>query len=139
MIDEKKPEELVTVGTQEVARGDRGVVGEASNADKLKQEWHEANFKLVDVSDKINPRRQAWAMKAGAPSLKRWAKQQAAAGNQLAKDWFANKAGAKNEVRSDKNIKRIYEEKIASKAARRKAGQAKQNKPKDAAAAPAAK
>lgn len=112
MIDEKKTEETVV---QVVTRGDRGIVGEASTAKTLKQQWHEAG---------------------SVASLKRWAKTQAKEGNQTAKDWFANKLGAKNEKRSDKNQKRVYEEKVASKAARRKAGANKQAKP---AAAPAAK
>lgn len=137
MVDEKKKTEETAV--QEVARGDRGVVGEASAAMTLKQMWHEANHRLVEAGDKTNPHRQAWVLNRGAPSLKQFAKAQAKAGDKVAKEWLANKAGAKNEERSDKNKKRIYEEKVASKAARRKMGAAKQNKPKADTAAPAAK
>lgn len=117
MADEKKTSEETVAVVQEKVRGDRGHVGEATAASTLKHQWREA----------------------GSPmSLKRWARLQAKDGNQSAKEWFANKAGAKNESRSDKNVKRIFEEKQASKAARKKAGAGKQAKPK-ADAAPAAK
>ena len=119
MADEKKTSEENVAVVQEKVRGDRGIVGEASAASALKAQWRDSGSSM---------------------SLKRWARLQVKDGDQqrrsLAKDWFANKAGAKNEARADKNVKRIFEEKQASKAARRKASAGKQAKP---AAAPAVK
>lgn len=117
MADEKKTSEETVAVVQENVRGDRGIVGEASAASALKSQWREAGCPM---------------------SLKRWARLQLKDGDQqrrsLAKDWFANKAGAKNEERNDKNKKRVYEEKVASKSARKKAGANKQAKPKTDAA-----
>jgi hypothetical protein len=138
MADEKteSTETVATVAAAaepEVVRGPRGEVGEASISLTLKQKWHEATHNLVEVGDKTNPHRQAWVKKRGAVSLRRFAKDLAASGDKLAKEWFANKAGAKNQKRSEKNIKRIYEEKQASKAARQKKAAANKNKAKPAA------
>lgn len=72
--------------------------------------------------------KHTWVRKGGAPSLRKFAKLQAAAGNQVAKDWLDNKAGALNQERSEKNRGRISLEKQASKAARRKKSQGKQGK-----------
>jgi len=129
MADEKKIEETVV---QEVVRGDRGVVGEASAAVTLKQMWHEATHSLEETADKTNPNRQSWVRNRGTLSLKQFAKSKAKESDKIAKEWFANKAGAKNEERSDKNKKRVYEEKVASKSARKKAGAGKQTKAKPA-------
>ncbi len=101
----------------EPTRGERGEVGVATAGLTIRQQWKAAG--------------------PGAGSLKRFAREQLKAGNAVAKEWFANKKGAKNEKRTDKNQARINLEKQASKAARRKKSQGKQAKPD--AAAPAAK
>lgn len=135
MADDKKTEKIEkTEEKQEVARGDRGFVGTASAAQTLTQRWHQENHLHQDVGDKHNPRKRRWVRKAGSPSLKQYARTLLKAGDALAKEWFANKRGAKNEKRSDKNQGRINLEKQASKAARRKKSQGKQAKATDAAA-----
>lgn len=115
--------------------GDRGELGVATAALTIKQRWHEAHFTLKDVGDKHNPRKRVWVRNHGAPSLKRYARDLAKSGDANAKDWFANKSGAKNAERSEKNRSRISLEAQASKAARRKKSQGKSGK---AEAAPAA-
>jgi hypothetical protein len=52
-------------------------------------------------------------------SLKQFARMLAVNGDQTAIDWFANKLGACNEARSDKNKKRVELEKSSTKSARR--------------------
>ncbi len=128
---EQKQEE-----TKEVARGDRGELGVATPALTIRQMWHEAHFTRKDVGDKHNPRKRIYVRNHGAPSLKRFARELAKSGNQVAKDWFANKSGAKNAERSEKNRSRVALEKQASKAARRKRSQKGGGKSE---AAPAAK
>ena len=113
---------------QEAPRGFRGELGKPTASLTIKQQWHEATHLLVDVGDNNNPRRQAWVRKAGTPSLKKFARQLLASGNQLAKDWFAHKSGSLNEERNEKNRSRASLEAQASKAARRKKSQGK-NKP----------
>lgn len=81
------------------ARGSRGELGVASAGLTIRQLW--------------------WAAESGL-SLKRFAKQLAKEGNQVAKDWFANKRGAKNAQRTDKSVQRISAERTATKAAKRK-------------------
>lgn len=110
---------------QEVPRGNRGELGVATPALTIKQMWHEEHHVLQDVGDKHNPRKQAWVKRSGAPSLKKYARQLAASGNDVAKAWFANKGGETNAKRADKNVTRISLEKQASKAARRKKSQGK--------------
>jgi hypothetical protein len=114
MIDEKKTDEKVV---QEKTRGDRGIVGVASTSDQIKKLWQAAQ-----------PIRL---------SLKRFARQLLTDKEQssIPKEWFANKSGAKNEERSEKNRARVLIEAQASRAARRKAGASKQSKPKEAASA----
>lgn len=80
------------------ARGSRGELGVPSAGLTIRQLWHAANSGL---------------------SLKRFARQLVKEGNQTAKEWFANKKGAKNEKRSEKNQQRVNAEKSASKLARR--------------------
>ena len=128
MTEENKQEKAETK-EESTPRGPKGELGEATPAKAVKLLWHEEHFILQNVGDKHNPRRQAWVRKAGAPSLKRYAKQLASAGNQVAKDWFANKDGLLNEERSDKNKTRISLEKAATKQAKRKKSQGKQGKP----------
>lgn len=152
MANEKKPrkgkknEKVEPVETTEVvapleptesARGERGEVGTASAGLTIRQLWHAAHFTRKDAGDKDNFRKRIYVPNpGGVPSLKQFARQLLKAGDAVAKEWFANKRGAKNEKRSDKNQTRINLEKIASKAARRKKGQSKQGKaaPTDAAA-----
>lgn len=110
---------------QEVPRGDRGELGVATPALTIKQMWHDAHHVLQDVGDKHNPRKQLWVKRAGAPSLKKYARDLAKSGNDVAKAWFSNKVGELNAKRSEKNTGRISLEKQASKAARRKKSQGK--------------
>lgn len=55
----------------------------------------------------------------GNMSLKQFARLLAKKGDQMAIDWFDNKAGACNESRSDKNKARVALERSATKSARR--------------------
>jgi len=126
-VEQKKEE------PKEPERGARGELGVATAGLKLRQMWHEAHFSRKDVGDKHNPRKRIWVPNPGPKvSLKQFAREQERSGNQVAKDWFANKAGAKNQKRSEKNVSRISLEKQASKAARRKKSQGNQNKSKPA-------
>lgn len=52
-------------------------------------------------------------------SLKQFARKLAADGNEMAKDWFSNKAGLLNEERSEKNSLRVTAERTATKSAKR--------------------
>lgn len=124
--------------TKDVPRGDRGEVGEATAGLKIRQMWHEAHFSRKDVGDKHNPRKRVWVHNPGPKvSLKRFARELLKAGDPVAKAWFANKGGAQNAKRTEKNQSRISLEKQASKAARRKKSQKNSGK-SDAAAAPVA-
>ena len=118
-------EEISPAEPQEVPRGNRGELGVATVSDTIKQMWHDTHHVLQDVGDKHNPRKQLWVKRAGAPSLKEYAKALAASSNDIAKKWFANKAGANNAKRSDANLARAATEASASKAARRKKSQGK--------------
>lgn len=136
MADDKKTEKK-TEESKEVSRGDRGEVGQATAKLTIVQMWHEAHFTRKDVGDKHNPRKRVWVANPGPRvSLKKFARELAKSGNVVAKAWFANKAGAQNTKRTEKNQSRITLEKQASKAARRKKSQGKQGKAAtDAAAA----
>jgi len=120
-----EPVETKKAEPEAPSRGDRGEVGVATAALKIRQLWHETHFTRKDVGDKNNPVKRIWVPNHGTPSLKRFARELAKSGNQVAKDWFANKKGAKNQKRSEKNVARINLEKQASKAARRKKSQGK--------------
>lgn len=123
------------VELQETPRGERGEVGVATAGLKIRQLWHDAHFTRKDIGDKHNPRKRIYVPNpGGAPSLKKFARELLKAGDAVAKEWFANKRGAKDQKRTEKNQARVNLEKQASKAARRKASQGKQGK----AAAPAA-
>jgi hypothetical protein len=52
-------------------------------------------------------------------SLKEFARRLERAGNELAKDWFANKSGIANDARDKKSIDRIAAEKAATKSAKK--------------------
>ncbi len=129
--------EILSSVNEEIPPGPRGELGVATAALTLKQQWHEANHVLMDVGDHANPRKQEWVRKAGSPSLKMFARQLLASGNQLAKDWFAHKAGSMNAKRSDVNLASASAAATASRAARRKNAEAKKNKAKKDAEAPA--
>lgn len=123
---------------EQSARGDRGELGTATAKLTITQRWHEAHFTRKDANDKGNFRKRVYVPNPGPRvSLKKFARELLKAGDPVAKAWFANKQGAQNAKRSEKNTGRISLEKQASKAARRKAGQGKQNKAAapDAAAA----
>ena len=73
MIDIK--EESTEVVSEQGSKGQRGIVGTASASQTIKQLWHTAQEK--------NPKL----------SLKRFARQMLKDGEQVSKDWFANKRG----------------------------------------------
>ena len=64
--------------------------------------------------------KQRWVASGQKLSLKRFAQELARSGDKVAKDWFANKKGARNQKRSDKNVARVAIEKQATKASRKK-------------------
>ena len=119
----------VAESSKDFPRGPSGIVGTATAGKTIKQRWHEATHVLMDVGNRHNPRKQAWVKKAGAPSLKRFARQAAQAGDQAAKDWFDHKVGSMNASRSDSNRMRANLERQASKASRRKSTASKAKKP----------
>lgn len=136
----KQAEEATKTETKQeepkvVPAGDRGEVGTATAGLAIRQKWHEAHFTRKDVGDKHNPRKRIWVHNPGPRvSLKKFARELLKAGDPVAKAWFANKTGAQNQKRTEKNQSRISLEKQASKAARRKKSQANQNKSKTEAA-----
>lgn len=111
-------------------RGERGFVGTATAANALKRLWHERHFKRVDANNRFNPRKKFWVANRDCPSLKDFARSllKDETYGKLANDWFADKLGAKNAKRSEKNIARIALEKQATRAAKRKKSQGKQPK-----------
>jgi hypothetical protein len=126
---EKKTKTEKTAEAEQSARGDRGELGQATAKLTIVQMWHAAHFTRKDANDKGNFRKRGWAHNPGNKvSLKKFARELAKSGNAVAKEWFANKSGAKNAQRSEKNRGRISLESQASKAARRKKAQGKQNK-----------
>jgi hypothetical protein len=146
MADDKKTEKTdkktkteKAAEAEQAARGERGELGTATDKLTITQLWHAAHFTRKDANDKGNFRKRIWVANPGPKvSLKRFARELAKSGNAVAKEWFANKAGAKNAKRLDKNATRISLEKQASKAARRKKSQGKQGKAADATATAAA-
>jgi hypothetical protein len=109
-------------------KGERGIVGEASAGDIIKRLWHETHFRKVEPTHGKQAHRRVWARNKGCPSLKAFARTQASAGNQTAKDWMAQKNGALDIGRSDKNIARVASERTASMASRRKKSSGKVSK-----------
>jgi hypothetical protein len=112
-------------GPQVVEPGPRGIVGVATAACTIKRLWHEATHVLQNIGNSKNPRKQAWIRKAGSVSLKKFARQLAAKENDhqtTAKEFFANKRGAKEQARSNTTLSRIMLEKQASKSARKSKG-----------------
>jgi len=98
---ETETTDLAPVKATETVRGNRGEVGVASAGLTMRQRWGSSNSGL---------------------SLKRFARQLVKDGDAVAKEWFANKKGAKNEKRSDKNTQRVIAERTATKASKRKTG-----------------
>jgi hypothetical protein len=114
---------------EQSARGDRGELGTATAKLKITQLWRAAHFTRKDANDKGNFRKRIYVPNPGPRvSLKKFARELLKAGDPVAKAWFANKRGAQNAKRLEKNASRITLEKQASKAARRKKAQGKQGK-----------
>jgi hypothetical protein len=92
-------EDTTVVSSAVDGRNSRGEVGEATPALTIKQQWKAAKTRL---------------------SLKAYVRVQVREGNQVAKDWLANKSGKRNQKRSDANIALAKVICSASKAARKK-------------------
>lgn len=118
MSEENKVEETKE-NKKEETRGYRGEVGKATAGLTIHQKWHEAHFQRVNAGLKSNPNKRVYVRLEGAPSLKQFARQLLKDGDPVAKEWFANKLGAKNQKRSDANIKAARETGQATKAAKR--------------------
>lgn len=110
-------------------RGNNGEVGQPTAGLTVKQRWHEAHFTLEDTKDGHHPNRQTWKRKHNIPSLKTFARQLSKEDDQVTKDWFANKAGAKNQKRTDANASKAVQSAAASKSARRKMSKKKPETP----------
>jgi hypothetical protein len=124
-----------TAEAEQSARGERGELGTATAKLTITQLWHAAHFTRKDANDKGNFRKRIWVANPGPKvSLKKFARELLKAGDPVAKAWFANKRGAQNSKRTEKNASRITLESQASKAARRKKSQGKQGKAAEAAA-----
>jgi len=98
MSDENKTAETVEKVTTD-SRGDRGVVGTATAGLTIRQRWH---------------------AEAHGGSLKQFARKLLKEGDPVAKEWFSNKLGGKNQKRSDGNIKAASEARMATRAAKQK-------------------
>lgn len=81
------------------SRGDRGEVGTPTAGLTIRQRWH---------------------AEAHGGSLKQFARKLLKEGDSVAKEWFANKRGAKNQKRTDANIKASMEARQATRAAKQK-------------------
>lgn len=116
-------EDNVTVVSEMVAekvRGPNGDVGKPTAALLIKLQWHAAHFKLVDTNNHQHPNRQSYLVNKGAPSLKQFARTLAKSGDETAKEWLGNKAGKKNQKRSDANVKAAQAAALATKQGRKK-------------------
>jgi hypothetical protein len=126
---DKKTKAEKAAEAEQSARGERGELGTATAKLTITQRWHEAHFTRKDANDKGNFRKRIYVPNPGPRvSLKKFARELLKAGDPVAKAWFANKRGAQNAKRTEKNASRITLEKQASKAARRKKAQGKQGK-----------
>ena len=127
--DKKSPKtdapelQVQTEEIKEIPAGQRGEVGVSTPSSQIKLLWHQEHFVLQDVGNSKNPRKQAYIKHKAAPSLKKYARTLLAQGNEVAVNWYANKAGKLNEKRSDKNKARIALEAQASMSARKKKSQ----------------
>lgn len=115
MSEENKVEEKKV----EVSRGDRGDVGQPSAGLTMLQRWREVAFHRENANSKQNPNKRIFVRIAGTPSLKQFARKLLKEGDAVAEEWFANKLGAKNQKRSDGNIKAAREAGSATKAKKR--------------------
>jgi len=111
---------VVTETETQKPRGERGELGVATAALTIKQRWHAEHFKLVDTSDHDNPNRQSYVAKPGAPTLRAFARNLVKSGDANAKEWFANKAGAKDQKRSAANAQMAKTCASATKLSRKK-------------------
>jgi hypothetical protein len=124
--EENKTEQVVVVVEKnESTRGLRGEVGTPTASLTLKQKWHESHFELFDPEDKRNPRKRVWVRRSNTPTLKSYARALAKQGDPTAKEWLENKAGAKNQERSDINVKAAKEAGFATHTAHRKSSSGK--------------
>lgn len=83
---------------------DRGIVGTPTAALTIKKMWHSAHFRQVSIKDgKGEHVKYDLVPNTGAPSLKQFARKLATSGDETAKEWLGNKAGAKDAKRSDAN------------------------------------
>ena len=110
---------VVETDTQKT-RGPKGEVGASTPALTLKQRWHTEHFKLVDTSNNAHRNRQSYVAKSDALSLKQFARKLAKSGDENAKEWLSNKAGEKNQERSDANAKLAQTIANATKMSRKK-------------------
>ena len=78
------------------------------------------NDRVVGTASPGKAVKNLWHKEGGGLSLKAFARQLLKEGNQNVKDWFECKKGALDSERSDKNKKRIEEEHMATRAAKRK-------------------
>jgi hypothetical protein len=86
------------VAPKDKGRGERGEVGTPSPGDVMKKLHREKGFgSLKDLARKLEKD-----------------------GNEVAAEWFANKAGAANQSRNDANAKRAIESALATKTSRKK-------------------
>lgn len=100
-MSEEVKEEAVQAPTK--TKGPKGELGVATAAKIIKKRWH---------SEQTGKRL----------SLRAFARKLVAEGDQVAKDWFAHKAGSLNQARSEKNVARIQLEKSATKLAKKSKG-----------------
>jgi hypothetical protein len=139
MANEQVTVVVVEAVEQKYTPGDRGVVGEATAALKIKNLWHETHFKLVDDDNPFNPNHRVWTPNnSNVPSLKRFARGLAASGDQVAKDWLDHKHGSLNQARTDANIKAAHEAASATHLEKRKKSEKNRSKSKTSSEAPAA-
>jgi len=89
----------VVVSEAQKTRGPRGVLGTATSGLTIKQQWAASDSHL---------------------SLRQYARAAVREGNPVARDWFANKAGARNKPRSEANVKAAREAAAATHTERRK-------------------
>lgn len=121
MSNEENQEQSVEEKKVEVSRGDRGEVGPGTAKTRVLQQWRATHFIRENAQDKQNPNRRIYVRRPDAPSLKEFARQLQKDGDPAATEWFANKHGAKNQKRSDANIKAAKEAGAATMAGRRAA------------------
>lgn len=95
---------------KEKVKGVRGEVGTTTPSSTLKKLWR-ANL-------------------VGRPSLKQFVRALKVKSDPTALEWFENKAGAKNDKRSDANKTRVVLERTATRASRRKKSEGNKSKSK---------